>query len=93
MAEKDLSIPLVKVDLMRREQLSPEYLALNPDGTVPMLETDDGTLITESIAICHYLEQLHPDPAMLGSNPAEQAKVLMWNNIIEFQGIEGVAEV
>jgi len=92
-AEKGLDIPLVKVDLMRREQLSPEYLQLNPGGTVPMLETDDGQLIAESLAICHYLEQLHPEPPLMGSTPAEQATVIMWNNIIEAQGIDAVAEV
>ena len=93
LVEKDLEIPLVKVDLMRHQQLSPEYLQLNPGGTVPMLETDDGSYITESLAICHYLEQLHPEPPLMGNTPLEQAQVIMWNNIIEAQGIDAIAEV
>lgn len=93
LAEKDIEIPLIKVDLMRHQQLSPEYLALNPGGTVPMLETDDGSYITESLAICHYLEKLHPEPALMGTSAIEQAAVIMWNNIIEAQGIDAIAEV
>jgi glutathione S-transferase len=91
-AEKGLEIPLIKVDLMRMQQLSPEFRQINPGATLPVLETDDGTYISESLAICHYLETLHPEPALLGSSPIEKAKVIMWNNIAE-QGIDAAAEV
>ncbi len=60
LAEKALEIPLVNVDLFAMEQLSPEFLAINPAGTVPVLETDDGIYITETVAICHYLDRLYP---------------------------------
>ena len=91
-AEKDLKIPLVKVDLMRMQQLSPEFRQINPGATLPVLETDDGSYISESLAICHYLEDLHPEPNLLGSSRAEKAQVIMWNNIAE-QGMDAAAEV
>jgi len=92
-AEKDLSIPLINVDLFSKEQLSPEYRAINPDCTVPLLETDDGVFIREGLAICSYLEDLHPEPCLLGNNATDRALVIQWNNIIESQGIDAVAEV
>ncbi len=91
-AEKGLNIPLVKVDLMRMQQLSPEFREINPGATLPVLETDDGTYISESLAICHYLEELHPEPNLLGNSPLEKAQVIMWNNIAE-QGMDAAAEV
>jgi len=93
LAEKGLRIPLVKVDLFRREQLSAEFLAINPGGTVPVLETDDGTYLTESVAICRYLELLNPEPRLFGSNPRQEALTLMWTTIVESDGLLAVAEV
>ena len=92
-AEKGLSLPVVSVDLYRLEQLRPEFLAINPAGTVPVLETDDGEYLTEGVAICHYLESLHPEPALFGSGPASRARVLMWNAICEQEGMPALAEV
>jgi glutathione S-transferase len=93
LAEKGLSIPRVNVDLFRREQLSAEFLAINPGGTVPVLETDDGTYLTESLAICRYLDALHPEPPLFGSGPREEALTLMWASIVEHDGLLAVAEV
>lgn len=93
LAEKNLDVPRVPVNLYRMEQLSPEFLAINPGGTVPVLETDDGTLISECIAICRYLESLHPDPPLLGTDARSQALVLMWNSICEAEGLPAVAEI
>ena len=92
-AEKGLEIPIVPVDLFRMEQLSDEFLAINPGGTVPVLETDDGTYLSECIAICHYLDALHPEPSLFGTSPRAQALTLMWNNIVENEGIPAIAEV
>ena len=92
-AEKQLKIPKVPVNLYRMEQLSPEFLAINPLGTVPVLETEDGTFLTETVAICHYLEQLHPEPPLMGTGATEQALVLMWNNIVEQNGLFSIAEM
>ena len=93
LAEKGLDIPRINVDLYRREQLSPQFLAINPAGTVPVLELDDGTHLAESVAICHYLEQLHPEPCLFGASPRQQALTLMWANIVENDGLAAVAEV
>ncbi len=92
-AEKGLDIPLINVDLFGMQQLSDEFLAINPAGTVPVLATDDGRHLAEVLAICHYLEQLHPEPPLMGTTPMDQAQVLMWNNIIEQTGIIAIAEV
>lgn len=93
LAEKQLDIPRVNVDLYRREQLTPEFLAINPSGTVPVLETDDGTRIVESLAICRYLEHLRPAPALFGTTPRQEALTIMWTHIVENDGLAAVAEV
>ena len=92
LAEKGLEIPRVPVDLYQMEQLSDAFLAINPAGTVPVLETDDGSYLTECVAICHYLEALHPEPPLMGQGALKQAQVLMWNNICEQDGMPAVAE-
>ena len=93
LAEKQLDIPRVSVNLFRREQLSPAFLAINPGATVPVLETDDGTYLTECIAICRYLEHTQPEPHLFGGTPRQEAQTLMWANIVENEGIFAVAEV
>jgi glutathione S-transferase len=91
-AEKGLEIPTVSVDLRSLAQQQPEFLAKNPGGTVPVLELDDGTCLTESLAICHYLEQLFPEPNLFGVDAKEQALVLMWNDIQIFQGYTAIQD-
>ena len=93
LAEKKLEIPRVNVNLFRREQLSLEFLAINPGGTVPVLELDDGTYLSECLAICQYLEAMHPEPAMFGTTPRQQALTLMWANIVDNEGMSAIAEV
>ncbi len=93
LAEKGLDIPRVPVNLYHHEQLSPEFLAINPGGTVPVLETDDGTRLTECVAICRYLEHLHPEPRLFGTTPRQEALTLMWSNIVDHDGLAASAEV
>jgi glutathione S-transferase len=93
LAEKGLAIPRVPVNLYRMEQLSPAFLAINPGGTVPVLETDDGTYLAESLAICLYIERLHPEPALFGASPRSQALAVMWTRIVEDEGLNAVNEV
>src|SRR4029079_5753622 len=69
MAEKGIDVPRVDVDLMKGEHKSLEFLKLNSLGQIPVLVLGDGTVITESIAICRYLEELHPAPALFGTGP------------------------
>jgi diguanylate cyclase (GGDEF)-like protein len=65
--EKGLSIPLQRIDLRKGDNLKPAFLAKNPMGALPVLELDDGSCLTESLAIIEYLEELHPDPPMIGT--------------------------
>lgn len=91
-AEKGLEIPTIEVDLRARGQQAPEFLAVNPGATVPVLELDDGTCLTESLAICHYLEQQNPEPNLMGRDAKEQALVLMWTELQTFEGYLGLQE-
>ena len=83
LAEKGIEIPTVTLDLQKGEAQTPAFKAINSLGQVPALELDDGTAITESVAICRYLEEQHPEPALFGSTPLERAQVEMWNRRIE----------
>ena len=93
LAEKGLDIPRRTLSLARREQFDPAYLARNPRATVPLLELDDGTCLWDTLAICDYLEALHPQPPLLGRTPLERAEVVMWYQRIEFEGFLAVMDV
>jgi glutathione S-transferase len=93
LAEKGLDIPVRKVDLAKGEQFTADYRAKNPRCTVPTLELDDGTCLWDTLAICEYLENLHPQSPLFGSNPREHAQVVMWYQRIEFEGFLPAAEV
>src|SRR6516164_4614177 len=69
MAEKGISLPMEEIDLMAGKNRTPEFLAKNPSGGLPVLELDDGGCIAESVAICRYLEGQHPEPNLMGRNP------------------------
>lgn len=75
LAEKGIDLDRHEVDAAAGEHKSPAYLALNPAGRVPVLELDDGRAIAESAAIVEYLEELHPEPPMIGTDPVERAQV------------------
>lgn len=92
-AEKGLDIETRQVDLGKGEQLSPEFLAVNPLATVPVLVTDSGITISENVAIATYLEATHPEPPLMGITPDERAQVMMWNSIIDQQCAMPVADV
>jgi glutathione S-transferase len=82
-AEKGVSLPMRDVSIPAREHKSEEFLALNPRGQTPALQLDDGTVITESVAICRYLEGTHPEPPLFGSGALELAHVEMWSRRVE----------
>ena len=92
LAEKGVEIPLVQVNLREAEQLGDAFRKINPDCTVPVLELDDGTRISEIFAICLYLERQHPEPVLMGRDALEQALVSMWNSKIEQNGLAALAE-
>ena len=87
LAEKGVDIETVQIDLGKGEQFSDEFRAVNPDCTVPVLELDDGSCISEVTAICQYIEDLNPEPALFGSSPEERARVSMWNVKVEQLGL------
>src|SRR3984957_15985441 len=78
LAEKGVSIPCVEVKLAKLDHKTPEFSALNPFETIPILELDDGTRIAETIAICLYIEALWPEPNLFGVTALEQATIEMW---------------
>jgi glutathione S-transferase len=84
-AEKGLEIPIVPVNMMTGENQSEDYLAKNSLGKMPLLELDDGTCIAESAAICRYLEEMNPNPPLMGQNPLERALVEMWHRRMELE--------
>jgi len=84
LAEKGVTVPMTDIAIMKREHKSPEHLARNSLGQVPTLELDDGTTISETVAICRYFEGLHPAPPMFGKTPLEQAMVEQWVRRVEF---------
>ncbi len=91
-AEKGLDIPTVEVDLRSREQLSDEFRKINPECTVPVLQLDDGAFLANTAGIRRYLEEVYPQPPLLGSTAEEKALVAEWQWRIEMDGFMGVAE-
>src|SRR3974377_1010326 len=87
LAEKDLTVPTVQMDLRNGEQFTPAFRALNPDCTVPGLALDSGVAITGIIAICRYFEELHPDPPLMGRSAEERAVIESWLRRIEWDGM------
>jgi glutathione S-transferase len=84
LAEKGIELAETPVNLMKREHKSPEYRAKNSLGQVPTLELDDGTAISETVAICRYFEETQPEPSLFGKTAVEKANVDMWVRRIEF---------
>ena len=80
MRYKGITLDTQQVDMMKAEQLSEEHKQINPRCTLPALQLDDGTLLTEVIGICTYLEELYPDKPLLGSTALEKAQVISWDH-------------
>jgi glutathione S-transferase len=93
LAEKGISVPLEQVDLGKLAHKSDAFAAINPLQRVPALELDDGTIITESIAICRYFELLNPEPPLFGVGPKDIATVEMWQRRVELHLLFPVAHV
>ncbi len=93
LAEKGISLPAEQIDLGALQQRTPAYTAVNPMQRVPALVLDDGTVITESIAICRYFEEIQPDPPLFGRGALEVAEVEMWNRRLELHLLAAVSHV
>lgn len=99
-AEKGLSLPTVMVDIIGGENRRPPFLAMNPAGGTPVLELDDGTALAETVAICEWLEEMHPAPALIGATARDRAITRMWTRRVDllvvqpmtagFRGAEGL---
>ena len=84
LAEKGIDLPETPVNMMKREHKSPEFRAKNSMGQLPTLELDDGTTISETVAICRYLDETNPGMSMFGTTPLEKALVDQWIRRVEF---------
>ena len=85
LAEKGVEdLPIVQIDILKGEHKTPDYLARAGLPQAPALELDDGVVITESVAICRYLESLWPEPNLFGRTPEETAVIEMWLRRAEF---------
>ncbi len=91
LAEKGVDLPLESVDIMAGENRQAAHVARNPAGQMPCLELDDGSFLSEITAICEYLEEKHPEPALIGSTPEERAETRMWMRRIDLNILEPLA--
>ncbi len=91
-AEKGLALDTRQVDLKSGEHFSDEFRALNPRCTVPVLDTGEGAALCDNASIARYLEEIRPDPPLMGHDPLEKALVADWVSRVEFDGLLGVAE-
>jgi glutathione S-transferase len=84
-AEMGIDLLLEEVDILAGKCRTPEFLAKNASGGVPVLELEDGSCLSESVAICRYLEGMHPEPNLLGRDLREQAEIERWNRRMELE--------
>ena len=90
---KDIDIPTTEVNIKEKEQFTDDFLAINPSATLPTLVLDDGTILTDTIAICVYLESAFPENPLFGNTPAQYAEVIGWDHRIYIDGLGSVAEI
>lgn len=93
LAEKGLAIPTEQVNIVSGDNRKPEFLKKNPSAGLPVLELDDGTHLPESLAIIEYLEELHPDPPMIGRSALERARVRSLERIAELGVLSRIATI
>jgi glutathione S-transferase len=92
LAEKGVAHRTVQINLAQGEQLGAAFRALNPQCTVPALQLEDGSVLTDNAGIAAYLEARFAEPPLLGRTPAEKAAIASWNWRIEFEGLMPIAE-
>jgi glutathione S-transferase len=90
---KGIELETQQIDLGSLEQHGEEYAAFNPLRTIPALELDDGTLLTEVIAQVAYLESQYPEKPLLGSTDIERAKVLNWDHLLMISGFAAISDM
>ena len=92
MAEKGTTCDNEQIDIVKGENLTAEFLSINPRGLLPTLVLDDGTVLDESIAICRYLEETQPEPALMGRDPVSKAQIEASQRHMEFDGLLPASE-
>ena len=92
LAEKGLDMEYQQVSIMEGEHKLPEFSRLYPLQRLPVLELDDGTLIGETVSICRYFEEIHPRPALMGTNALEKALIDMSQRQVEFGLLQPIAQ-
>jgi glutathione S-transferase len=85
MLEKGIEVPMEEIDIMGGANRRPPYTDKNPGGQMPALELDDGRVIAETVAICEYLEEIRPNPPLIGLTPEERAETRMWERRIDLR--------
>ncbi len=90
--EKGLKIETVEINLRTGEQFSEAFLKVNPQATVPCLALDDGNVLVETMAICRYLEAVHPAPCLFGAQPLDIARIEQWSRRAEMEGFLPAAD-
>ena len=93
LAEKGIAVEMVPVDMGQKEHKSDLLSTKNPLQRLPILELDDGTILTETIAICRYFEELYPEPPLFGTGALERAQVEMWQRRVEWHLLLPIAQV
>ena len=93
LAEKGIEVAFEELDLMAGDLKTEAFSRLNPWQRVPVLVLEDGTAISESVAICRYFEEIQPEPALMGRTALEKAQVEMWNRRVELGLLAAVAAV
>lgn len=91
LAEKGIEVEKVPVDMGQLGHKSEEVTRLNPLQRLPVLVLDDGTAISETVAICRYFEELHPEPPLMGTDAKDKAIVEMWSRRMELIFLSAVA--
>ena len=90
MDEKDIKLETIEIDILGAENRQGSYTEKNPGGQMPSIELDDGSVLAETTAICEYLEEKHPSPALIGSSAEEKAETRMWQRRVELQITENM---
>jgi glutathione S-transferase len=93
LAEKGIDVPRESVDIISGQNRTPEFLAKNPNGGLPVLQLDDGTYLPESLAIMEYFDELHPEPPMIGTTPLERARTRAAERIAEIGVLSAVGTI
>ena len=92
MAEKGVDYENIQVDIIKGDNLNESFLSINPRGLLPTLVLDDGTVIDETVAICRYIEEMHPEPALLGTDAISKANIEARQSHMEFDGLLAAAD-